>query len=106
MPVLAVTSGYVQRIDHKRLLRAAGQREAVVCLTFRRRLFVLEGEALAHVLPAERGTELRAAIHGAVMVGQHGTLEQDIGLDRSQHGSSLVLDGRCGNDPVAPAGCH
>ena len=84
MPVLAVTSGYVQRIDHKRLLRAAGQREAVVCLTFRPGQFVLEGEALAHVLPAERGTELRAAIHGAVMVGQHRTLEQDIGFAFAQ----------------------
>ena len=76
--VLAVTSGYVQRIDHKRLLHAAGQREAVVCVTFRPGQYILEGEALAHVLPAARGDELRTAIHGAVMIGQHRTLEQDI----------------------------
>src|SRR5271166_3609771 len=78
MPVLAVTSGYVQRIDHKRLLHAAGQREAIVCVTFRPGQFILEGEALAHVLPAARGAELAAPIRGAVMIGQHRTLEQDI----------------------------
>jgi uncharacterized membrane protein len=77
-PALATTSGYIQRIDQERLLRAADQREAVVCLKFRPGQFVLEGEALAHVLPAERGAELAEAIHGAVMIGQHRTLEQDI----------------------------
>ena len=77
-PVLAPTSGYMQRIDQKRLLHAADRREAVVCLKFRPGQFILEGEALAHVLPAERGAELAAAIHGAVMIGQHRTLEQDI----------------------------
>ena len=77
-PVLAVTSGYMQRIDHKRLFHTAAQREALVCVTFRPGQFILEGEALAYVLPATRGAELAAAIRGAVMIGQHRTLEQDI----------------------------
>jgi uncharacterized membrane protein len=77
-PVLSATSGYMQRIDHGRLALAADQREAVVCMAFGPGQFVLEGEALAYVLPAERGADLTAAIHGAVMIGQHRTLEQDI----------------------------
>jgi uncharacterized membrane protein len=78
VPVLAATSGYMQRIDHERLVLAAERREAVICMAFRAGQFVLEGEALAHVLPTERGADLSAAIHGAVMIGQSRTLEQDI----------------------------
>jgi uncharacterized membrane protein len=76
--VLAATSGYLQRIDRERLVLAADRREAIVCVAFRPGQFVLEGEALAHVLPAAQGIDLNAAIHGAVMIGQHRTLEQDI----------------------------
>ena len=76
--MLAATSGYLQRIDRERLVLAADRREAIVCVAFRPGQFVLEGEALAHVLPAAQGIDLNAAIHGAVMIGQHRTLEQDI----------------------------
>jgi hypothetical protein len=76
-----LTSGYVQRIDHKRLLHAVGQREAVVCVMFRPGgQFTLEGEALAHVL---RGAELRAAIHGTVMIGQHRDSPSRVPADRA-----------------------
>ena len=57
-PVLSATSGYMQRIDHGRLALAADRREAVVCMAFGPGQFVLEGEALAYVLPAERGADL------------------------------------------------
>jgi uncharacterized membrane protein len=77
-PVLAATSGYVQRVDHERPLLVADRREVVVSLSFRPGQFVLEGEVLARVLPAARGADLGAAIHGAMMIGQHRTLEQDI----------------------------
>jgi uncharacterized membrane protein len=40
--------------------------------------FVLEGEVLAHVLPASRQAELASKVHGAVIFGQHRTLQQDI----------------------------
>jgi len=77
-PVLAATSGYMQRIDHERLVLAADRHAAVVCIAFRPGQFVFEGEALAHVLPAARSADLAATIHGAVKIGQHRTLEQDI----------------------------
>ena len=76
--ILATTSGYMQRIDHARLARAADRHDAIVCLAFRPGQFVLEGEVLAHVLPAARRSELAAAVHGAVVFGQHRTLQQDI----------------------------
>lgn len=76
--VLATTSGYLQRIDHARLVRAAERHDAIVCLAFWPGQFVLEGEVLAHVLPAPRRAELAAAVHGAVIFGQHRTLQQDI----------------------------
>jgi len=83
-PVLAATSGYMQKIDHERLVHAADRRDAIVCMAFRPGQFVLEGEALAYVLPSARGADLAAAIHGAVMIGQHRTLEQDVELAFAQ----------------------
>jgi uncharacterized membrane protein len=76
--VLATTSGYMQRIDHARLVRAADKCDAIVCLASRPGEFVLEGEVLAHVLPASRQAELAPTIHGGVIFGQHRTLQQDI----------------------------
>ncbi len=76
--VLAPTSGYMQRIDHARLVRSADKRDAIVCFASWPGQFVLEGEVLAHVLPASRQAELAAKVHGAVIFGQHRTLQQDI----------------------------
>jgi uncharacterized membrane protein len=75
--VQATTSGYVERLDHERIVRAADTRGAIVCLAFRPGEFVLEGEALARVVPAEHSDELGATIHASVTIGQHRTLEQD-----------------------------
>jgi len=76
--VNAITSGYVQTVDRARVVRAADRRGAIVCLAFRPGQFVLEGEALARVLPAAHAEELAATIHIAVKIGQHRTLEQDV----------------------------
>jgi uncharacterized membrane protein len=76
--VLAMTSGYMQRIDHARLVRAADKHGAIVCLASWPGKFVLEGEVLAHVLPASGQAELAATVHGSVIIGQHRTLQQDI----------------------------
>ena len=73
----ATTSGYLQKLDHVRIVKVADRCGAVVCLAFRPGEFVIEGEALAHVLPAPLTDELGAAIHNAVTIGQHRTLEQD-----------------------------
>ncbi|MDR3530363.1 MAG: DUF2254 domain-containing protein [Rhodopila sp.] len=77
-PVLAITSGYMQRIDHARLVRAADRHDVIVCLASWPGQFVLEGEVLAHVLPASGQADLAAAVHGSVIIGQHRTLQQDI----------------------------
>jgi hypothetical protein len=74
----AVTSGYLQKIDLGRLVRVADRCDAVICMAFRPGELVLEGETLAYVMPAARRTDLVTVIHGAVMVGQHRPLEQDI----------------------------
>jgi uncharacterized membrane protein len=76
--VLAITSGYMQRIDHARLVRAADKYDVVVCLASWPGQFVLEGEVLAHVLPASGQAELTPTVHGSVTIGQHRTLQQDI----------------------------
>lgn len=74
----ATTSGYVQRLDQARVVRAADRCAAIVCLAFRPGQFVLEGEALAYVVPAVHGQALEATIRDAVKIGQHRTLEQDV----------------------------
>jgi uncharacterized membrane protein len=76
--VKAVTSGYMQRLDRARLVRAADKRGSIVCLAFRPGEFVLEGEVLASVLPAAHANDLGSTIHDAMKIGQHRTLEQDV----------------------------
>ena len=72
------TSGYVQTIDHERVMGAAGECSAIVSFAFRPGEFVLEGEALAHVIPTAHAEKLTPLIHEAVRIGQHRTLEQDV----------------------------
>jgi uncharacterized membrane protein len=74
----ATTSGYVQTINHERILRAAGECGAIVSLAFRPGEFILEGEVFAHIMPTACVEKVAAVIHEAVRIGQHRTLEQDI----------------------------
>ena len=74
----ATTSGYVQTIDHERVLRTADECGAIVSLAFRPGEFVLEGEVLARVMPEVHAKRIAAVIQEAVRIGQHRTLEQDI----------------------------
>ena len=76
--VMAVTSGYMQTLDHTRLVRVADRREAIVSLAYRPGQYVLEGEVLAHVFPRNCASELASTIHNSIKIGQHRTLEQDI----------------------------
>jgi len=76
--VYAPTSGYVQKFDHARMVGAAERRGAIVSLAFRPGQFVLEGEVLAHVLPAAHRDELATTIQHAVRIGQHRILDQDL----------------------------
>jgi uncharacterized membrane protein len=76
--VKATTSGYFQKLDRARIVRAADKRGAIVCFAFRQGEYVLEGETLARVLPAVYTNELARTIHHAMKIGQHRTLEQDV----------------------------
>ncbi len=70
-------SGYVQEIDHARLVEAAAAAEAVVHVFFRPGQFVLRGETLATVWPAKQGPVLEARVESLVKLGRHRTIEQD-----------------------------
>jgi uncharacterized membrane protein len=70
-------SGYVQQIDHAELVAAAERANAKVILRFRPGQFVLRGEALATVYPADRSSTLATRVERAVRVGRHRTLTQD-----------------------------
>ncbi len=76
--VLANTSGYLQKVDYPHLIRALDRHGAVACLMFEPGQFVLEGEVLARVIPVAAGGLVADAIHDAVAIGPHRTLEQDI----------------------------
>ena len=76
--IQARRTGFVQRIDHRRLVAAAHRADAVVHLLYRPGQFVLENAALARVLPAVRGAEIARVIRRAVRIGTHRTLAQDL----------------------------
>jgi uncharacterized membrane protein len=76
--VLANESGFLQKIDYHRLVRALDRQKAVTVLAFEPGQFILEGEVLAHVAPITAREAVEGAIHSAVAIGPHRTLEQDI----------------------------
>jgi uncharacterized membrane protein len=70
-------SGYVQDIDHDRLVLAASGADAVLHVFFRPGQFVLQGEAIGCVHPKERAELLGPLLRQRVSVGRHRTLTQD-----------------------------
>lgn len=70
-------SGYVDLFDHARLLDAAERAGAVVVLLHRPGQFVVEGQLLGHVVPADATDSLRVAVDEAVEIGVARTLRQD-----------------------------
>lgn len=75
--VTCCESGYVQEIDHARLVEAAVAADAVVHVFFRPGQFVLRGEVLASVWPAKHGPTLGSRVESLVLLGRHRTIEQD-----------------------------
>ena len=75
--VACAKSGYLQHVDHAALVAEAQRIDAKLIIQFRPGQFVLRGEPLAAVVPAEHGPALEAAIQKAVRIGQHRTLTQD-----------------------------
>src|SRR5260370_388966 len=69
--VLCAKSGYLQHVDHGALVAAAKAARALLVLRFRPGQFVLRGEPLAAILPAENVTSEAVAIDRRLGVGRH-----------------------------------
>ncbi len=80
-------SGYLQHVDHGALVAAARGADALIVLKFRPGQFVLRGEPLAAIVPAEHLGRLEAAIDRGIHIGRHRTLTQD-----SEFGIAQVVE--------------
>jgi len=80
-------SGYLQHVDHGALVAAARAADALIVLRFRPGQFVLRGEPLAAIVPANNAGGLEAAIDRGVRIGRHRTLTQD-----SEFGIAQVVE--------------
>lgn len=76
--VLATSSGYLQAIGHRRLVRIAEHSEGVVRIVHRPGHFVVKGRPLAIVWPAEAAPAIARALRRAHVVGPSRTLAQDL----------------------------
>ncbi len=74
----AERTGYFQAFDHPRVLDTTEANAAVVVLEHRVGQFLVAGQPLARVLPAEHAPSVRRALHEAVEIGDARTIEQDI----------------------------
>src|SRR5260370_22162956 len=75
--VSCAKSGYLQHVDHGALVAAARAADALIVLRFRPGQFVLRGESLAAIVPADKAGALEEAIHRRIYIGRHRTLTQD-----------------------------
>ena len=85
--VLSPKSGYLQHVDHVSLVSEARKSDSLIVLRFRPGQFVLRGEPLASVVPAETADALRPALDRGVRIGRHRTLAQD-----SEFGVAQVVE--------------
>jgi uncharacterized membrane protein len=78
-PVPAPRTGYLQRVDDHALMRTARGHDVVVQLRLRPGQFVIEGDPIAGVYPADRAsTALCRQVRRALILGGDRTPEQDI----------------------------
>jgi uncharacterized membrane protein len=80
-------SGYLQHVEHGALVAAARAANALIVLRFRPGQFVLRGEPLAAIVPADNAGRLEAALDRAIHIGRHRTLTQD-----SEFGIAQVVE--------------
>jgi uncharacterized membrane protein len=85
--VSCAKSGYLQHVDHGALVAAARAADALIVVRFRPGQFVLRGEPLAAIIPAENASTLEAAIDRGIHIGRHRTLTQD-----SEFGIAQVVE--------------
>ena len=74
----ATSSGYLQAIGHKTLVRIAAAHDAVVRMAHRPGHFVVGGRPLAVVWPPEAVPTIATAFERAQAIGPHRTLQQDL----------------------------
>jgi uncharacterized membrane protein len=82
--LLAPASGYLQFIQHQKLVRLATEAEAVINLEHRPGHFIVRGHRFATVWPPEAAPLVRQALGRAHIVGPYRTLSQDVsfGIDQ------------------------
>jgi uncharacterized membrane protein len=85
--VSCAKSGYLQHVDHGALVSAARTADALIVLRFRPGQFVLRGEPLAAIVPADKIGTIEAAIDRGIHIGRHRTLTQD-----SEFGIAQVVE--------------
>ncbi len=85
--VSCAKSGYLQHVDHGALVAAAKAAGALIVLRFRPGQFVLRGEPLAAIIPAENVSSVQVAIDRGILIGRHRTLTQD-----SEFGIAQVVE--------------
>jgi uncharacterized membrane protein len=76
--VRSAISGFVQVIHFERLASEAAQANAIISLLFRPGQFVGQAETIARVLPAQCAKALGPSVIGAVQLGRHRNLDQDL----------------------------
>jgi uncharacterized membrane protein len=85
--VSCAKSGYLQHVDHGALVAAARAADALIVLRFRPGQFVLRGEPLAAIVPADKVGAIEAALDRGIQIGRHRTLTQD-----SEFGIAQVVE--------------
>src|SRR5258707_7538567 len=85
--VSCAKSGYLQHVDHGELVAAARAVDGLIVVRFRPGQFVLRGEPLAAIVPADNAHSLEAAIDRGIHIGRHRTLTQD-----SEFGIAQVIE--------------
>jgi uncharacterized membrane protein len=82
--LLAPASGYLQFIQHQKLVRLAAEADAVINLEHRPGHFLVRGHRFATVWPPDAAPQIRQALGHAHIVGPYRTLSQDVsfGIDQ------------------------
>ena len=78
------TSGYLQFIRHKTLIRIATEADAVIRLPYRPGHFLVEGRELASVWPPDAADRVADYLARAQATGPHRTLTQDVAFGVDQ----------------------
>ncbi|NTU86416.1 MAG: DUF2254 domain-containing protein, partial [Chloroflexales bacterium] len=85
MPVTAARGGYVDAVDGMRLVHQARRHESVILVRAMPGAFVMEGDVLAMIWPAEQRTaEVCATIGRCFLLSVQRSLVQDVGFGINQ----------------------